>query len=472
MIPLMLAVGTITGLLVRPSLERVLGRVATVPEDDHHSHDVHADEHDEHDEHEEDHLPLSFEAVQNLNLRVKPVTLSDFTEFRRMPGEIIEYAGLSSRKVAAPVSGKVVRLFASPGVSIAPGEALLEFEIIDDELMAAQLRLLELLTDQQIAAEELQRLTPLAESGGIAGKKKIELEYRKRELAASLSRTRQELAMRGLSAEQIAAIQRTGKAITNLTVVAPPIGSPGDADGGATLVKDPVSSGETLAASQSIEDLYVEVGQNVSRGEAVGSLAVHGLLMVCGHAFESDMELVTHVASDDIPVALEFGTSQRATVEHGFRIQNTAGHVDETTQTFRFFIPIENEVVRESQDSLGRTYRTWRYKVGQRVHVLIPTERLSDQIVLPREAVVQVGLEHFAFREITNDHAAANESIYMEMEPVPVRIETRNKESYVISPGGQLKVGDRVAVNAAYKMHLALKSQQEGGGLHDHGHSH
>lgn len=467
LVPLVLLVGVATGVFVRPTIDRL---VASESETDDHDHapPVHED-----DEHPEDHLPLSFEAVQNLKLRIQPIELTDFTETRRMPGEIIESPGLSSLKVAAPVSGRVAQVFASPGVSIAPGDKLLELEIIDDDLMQAQLRLLELSTDDNITSAEIKRLEPLAESGGIAGKKMLDLQYKKQEITASLSRARQELAMRGLAADQIETIEQSGMAIQMLTVVAPPIGRTANSDGATAPGATSPTVRKQLESTMAMEDLHVEIGENVTRGRELCSLAVHGLLMVCGHAFENDVDWVSQIAAENAAISIEFGASEQAIVESGFHIQHLSGHVDQQTQTFHFFIPLANEMVRDSQDSLGRVFRTWRYKVGQRVHVLVPTNRLQSQIVLPREAVVQVGPEYFVFREVQDDNEAHANGIYMEMEPVPVRIETRSKGSYVIKPGGQVHVGDPVAVNAAYQMHLALKAQKEGGGgAHDHGHTH
>ncbi|WP_425395198.1 efflux RND transporter periplasmic adaptor subunit [Aeoliella sp.] len=453
-LPVVLVAGVATGLLVRPALE---GLLAT-PEEDPHVHETASAE--------PDHLPLSFEAVQNLGLQAEPVTLSDFVVVRRMPGEIIEAPGLSSQKIAAPVSGKIARLFAAPGMSIQPGDPLLELEIIDDELMQAQLQLLELQTKHEINSAELKRLGPLADSGGIAGRKLLDLEYDLKQIKASLSRTRQELAMRGLSDEQIAKIENSGQAIKRLRISVPPLGAIEGEDSSASLaelakVKD----------SLALETLLVEVGQNVTRGEGLASLEVHGLLMVCGHAFESDVDLVSKIATSGEEISIEFGVTDEGKVEPGFRIQHVAGHVDEVTQTYHYFIPLENEVVRESKNALGQVFRTWRYKVGQRVHTLIPAERLAGQIVLPRDAVVQDGPEYYVFREIPFDVLEAEHGVYMEMERVPVKVVSRDTNLVAIDPSGQLKPGDRVAMGSAYKLLLAFKAQQEGGGSgHDHHH--
>lgn len=466
LLPFVLLAGLAIGLMVRPSVDHLLGLTIA---DDHDDHDPHAGHNhaDEEEDHDEDHLDLSFEAVQNLNLLIRPAELSDFTQVRRMPGEILESPGLSSRKIAAPVSGRIAKLFAAPGMSVEPGGPLVEIEIIDDQLMQAQLKLLELLTEQEIAAAELKRLTPLADSGGVVGRKKLETEYRLKEVEASLSRTRQELAMRGLSQSQIDSVERSRTTITRLVASVPSVDA-------ATTAGDAPSTSERdeIVESLAMEDLLVEVGQNVARGDAVATLAVHNLLLVCGHAFESEVDLVTQIAADKQPIAMELGDSEQAEALTGFTIQHVAGHVDERSQTYHFFVPLSNQVVSESTNSLGNTFRTWKYKVGQRVHILAPAEQFEQQIVLPREAVVEEGADFFVFREIDPMQSHPHGDVYSQMEPVAVNVVARDRTRVAIAPGGQLKVGERVAINAAYKMHLALESQRDGGGGGHHGHDH
>jgi hypothetical protein len=112
------------------------------------------------------------------------------------------------------------------------------------------------------------------------------------------------------------------------------------------------------------------------------------------------------------------------------------------------------------------------------VHVVVPTEQIHDQIVLPADAVVQEGPEVFAFREHVEEpehehadkYADDHEDVFIEFEPVPVTIIAREKSVVVVAPGEVLLVGDRVAMSGAYQLHLALKSQQEGGGEHHHHH--
>ena len=47
-----------------------------------------------------------------------PVELTSYTRTVRLPGEVIEAPGRSCRKLAAPVSGRIVHLYAAPGETV------------------------------------------------------------------------------------------------------------------------------------------------------------------------------------------------------------------------------------------------------------------------------------------------------------------------------------------------------------------
>jgi hypothetical protein len=224
----------------------------------------------------------------------------------------------------------------------------------------------------------------------------------------------------------------------------------------------------------SVEDLLVATGETLARGAPVCKIANHRLLWVCGHAFENEIDVVSRLVGQDSPVAIEFGIVGNGELVEGLRVQHVKGHVDETSQSFHFYVPLRNEILKTSADALGRTFSTWRYKVGQRVHVLVPTEKIRDQIVLPADAVVQEGPEAFVFREHveesenTVERADDHDQVFIVFEPVHVTIVAREKPVIVVAPGEELAVGDRVAMSGAYQLLLALKSKQEGDGGHHH----
>jgi multidrug efflux pump subunit AcrA (membrane-fusion protein) len=487
LLPIVTFVGLAAGLMLRPTVDvLIMSKSASyhASTSTHEEHDNYESE-DQHEEHHDDHIALSRQAYQNLKLSVSAVELSDHTQSLRMPGDIVEWPGLSPHLVSAPVSGRITKLFASPGVSLATGEPLFDLEIVDDELMDAQLRLLELLTKQEIVDAELERLSPLATSGVVRGREKLEKEYQRQEIMASLDRTRQELSMRGLSREQVDSITESRRVISTITVATPQLkistlNLPNESTSTVGWNPDSARGAQQPAdnGAFSVEDLFVATGETVARGAPVCKIADHRLLLVCGHAFENEINVVSRLLGENTPVAVELGIVGKGVLVTGLRAQHVAGHVDESSQSFHFYVPLQNEVLKTSTDALGRKFCTWKYKVGQRVHVLVPTERIHGQIVLPADAVVHEGPEAFVFREHvetpesedTDEYADNHEDVFIEFEPVHVTIVAREKSVVVVAPGEELAVGDRVAISSAYQLHLAWKSQQEGGGGHHHRH--
>ena len=475
-IPLALVVGVLTGLLIRPTIDRLMAFGVDHP-------DAHEEEDAlDHEDEEEEHIALSLQAYQNLQLDVGTVELSDHTHMLRMPGEIIEYTGFSTQQVAAPVSGRVERLYVSPGISVRKNVPLCELVIVDDHLEQAQLRLLGYLTKQEIVEAELERLAPLASSGSVAGRKQLEWEYQQKELNSSLSRAKQELVIRGLSDAQVEEIIATRRAITSLTVKTPtPAGDALQVRGVSSEVR--LAAWKESATDESdltVEQLFVESGQNVNRGDPLCSLAAHGVLSICGHAFENEIDVVSQLAKAQGAVTVEFGSGDHTTLRPNLNIQYVDSHVDEETQAYRFYVPLPNEVVAESTDSLGRRFRTWKYKVGQRIHILIPAYELAGQIVVPRDAVVREGPDAYVFREHREEEQQdeglsgrseleeAHQDAFIEFEPVPVTIVHQDRSHVAIAPNEKLAEGDRIAVNSGYQLLLALKHQQSGGGQHHH----
>jgi membrane fusion protein, heavy metal efflux system len=124
-------------------------------------------------------------------------------------------------------------------------------------------------------------------------------------------------------------------------------------------------------------------------------------------------------------------------------------------------VPLNNEVVRDAEADNGVVYRSWRFKPGQKVRVLLPVQKLTKQIVLPTEAVVTEGPDTFVFR--------VNGKL---LERLPVAVEHRDPRSVVIRNDGSVDLGDEIAMNQAYQINLALKKQQ-GSGVDPHaGHDH
>ncbi len=498
---ILLAAGFVIGAAIRVDWSAVL---ATLPIGKVNQPDDHGDhgDHEVQDGHE-DVVALSAEAYKNLGISLGSVRLSDYQRTLRVPGEVIEKPGHSDHSLVAPVTGVISRFYASAGQAVRVGDPLFKMQVIDESLMDAQIKLLEALTRLEVVDAELRRLTPLAESGTIVGRKKLELEYERKELLARQSTRRQELAARGLNDSQIENIVDQRKLLREIT-----IRMPDQLAGHATRVTPVVASTDPSVASESstgsvgdgldytIEAFHITPGQAVQRGDTLAHLAYHTSLFIEGAAFEAEIDNISAIGSRDATVKAEFGAAVESFTRGGLKILYVDNRVDPKTQTFRFYVPLRNEVVRDAVDDDGDVYRTWRFKPGQRVHLIVPLETLVDQMKLPLSAVTQQGAEAFVFRVFTHDendedhsdnhdhaedehdheghdhHGHDHEYVIMEFKAIPVHIVHRDLRFVVISQSGKLKRGDVIAMRGAYQLALTLQRQAGGGGGHGHDHPH
>ncbi|MDB5336736.1 MAG: hypothetical protein JWN70_2355, partial [Planctomycetaceae bacterium] len=292
----------------------------------------------------------------------------------------------------------------------------------------------------------------------------------------------QELLVRGLGPEQIQKIVETKTLIRQFTVrvpkadVGPDLHSKDTADREeedathllpVSLKKESPSTPhlkehEHQGSLYSVESLNVSLGKLVQPGEELCQLASHTVLLIEGQAFERESALVTRALEQAWPISVIFETGETQTVvRNDLKILYVDNSIDEVHRTLKFFVPLANEVVRDNPGANGLMYRTWRFKPGQKVRLLLPVENLKERIVLPADALVKEGPDAYVFRQ--------NGKL---MEEVPVTVEHLDPREVVIKNDGSLFEGDEVARNQAYQLHLALK-KAEGGPADPHaGHDH
>ena len=453
----------------------------TVAEHEHdHASDLHA---------AEEVIELTPQAVANLGLEMGHVELGDFWKMQTFPGEVVEVPGQSDLSVAAQVTGVIEQVNVRVGQAVTTGEQLFILRITDQQLTTAQSELLDLIAQSEIKQTEVDRLAPLAKEGAVSGTRKRELEYELRSLLARQQAKVQEILARGLSVDALNDLQKNRTLTTRLSISIPPhtgrTGTPGD--------------------YCSIGAIHCHPGMAVKAGEDLCDLAMHGELYVRGQAFEADLDSITKLADSPWTVTAEFGHHHHGGHDHAVvrrgRIQRIDNHVDPATQTFAFFMPLKNDVVRETREG-ERIYRQWRFRPGQRAHLKVPVSKQTAKIKLPAEAVAIEGPNAFVFREHSHEYDVGlaagagiefddhvNEELathpedehdehehdhegHLDLEPVPVHIVARDHQYVVINPQGELQVGDEVAMNCGHKLLLALKMAAGGGGGHHHDHEH
>ena len=402
---------------------------------------------------------LTTSAVEALELQDVAIHLQDVWRSIRIPASVVEKPGQSAHALAAPIHGTVERIYTVPGQAVSPGYALLDLRVTDEALSQAQIDLLQVMTRMDVIDEELKRLEPLIQSGSVSGKRKRDLSYERQQKDTEHQLHIQELLVRGLDSQQVDEIIKNRELMRQYTVRVT-----GHSASGHSETDSEAADAEP---NYSVEALFVLPGATVKRGDDLCRLAYHAELYLVGSAFENELDQVVKATEQQRTVVATFGTHGAEYRRGNLSIEFIDNHVDGKSQTFSFYLPIQNEVVRDYTNAKGVRFRTWRFKPGQRAHLQLPVEEFADHIRLPLAAVVNDGVTDYVFRKLDHHHGP-NE---VEYQRVAVQVEYQDSASSVLKNSGSLKVGEKVVANRSYELNLELKSVAGEGGAH-HGHSH
>ncbi|MEI8020197.1 MAG: hypothetical protein WCH39_18485 [Schlesneria sp.] len=417
-------------------------------------------------------ISLTDRARQNLGLQTGKVELQDWWQTISIPAEVIEEPGHSEQGVSSTVHGIVLKIHAFPGQTVRAGDPLVDIQPTAELLANAESALLKTLQEMELVELQIERISPTVESGATPAMRKVEKEYERTRLESQRLIQTQELLVRGLSPVQIEEIIKTKTLIRRITVRVPAGTLSGDEE--VTPIK---LTGNTVADNAhgpgplaiprnhehgsvySVEALNTHLGQHVQPGNELCRLARHSHLLIAGRAFERESHLVARALENEWPVKAVFETADESPViREGLTILYSDNVIDVDSSTLRFYVPLENEVLRDSTGNNGLTYRAWRFKPGQKVRLLVPVNHFTKRVVLPAEAIVREGADAYVFR--------MNGKL---LERVAVRIESLDSREAVLANDGALFPGDFVARNQAYQLNLAMKKSQGGG---ESGHSH
>ena len=421
-----------------------------------------------------DSIVLSAQARQNLGLKVTPVRLQSYWQSISIPGTIVERPGHSHRKIASPMTGIVSDLFVHPNQLIKPGEPIAQLELKGDALATTQGELLRIVREMELNEKELKRITALVNMGSVPERNRLTLEYEMERLRAQLESKVQQLEVLGLSSTQIDTIRSTGQLLRSFTVHAPGISSEERAhlaEAAALVQVEPKDEAAAAAIGLkdpgfTVESIDVFPGKQVQAGDEIGSLAFHVVLYVEGQAFEREGESVAQAMREKWPISARFETGgKEQVIRPKLVILFMDNVVDDRTRTFKFYLPLPNEVLLDSIGPQKEIYRSWRFKPGQKAELEVPVAKLDNVIVLPAEAVVREGPQAFVFVENGD-----------KFERRSVHIQHIGRGDVVVSNDGAIFPGEIVAANSAYQINLAIKKaggEGGGGGGHEgHDHSH
>lgn len=421
---------------------------------------------DDADEHEHggnsETVMLSEKAKANLNLQTMPAVLTDYWQTLTVPGNVVEQPGHAHRKIVAPVTGIVTEIYVHPNQLVRPGDLMAELELTGDALATAQADLLATIRELELNQRELDRVEPLVQSGSLPEKNRLQLEYERKRLESQRASKGQALEVLGLSQQQVEEIAKTEKLLRDFRILVPDVSAEEK-----THLVPPDQRSSPLAVvpkdySYTVESIDVFPGKRVEIGEEICSLAFHVMLFIEGQAFEKESDLIERAMVEKWPIKAIFESGSRSPlVRNDLHILLLDNVIDPGARTFRFFVPIGNEVLHDSKGNRGETYRSWRFKPGQKVTLEIPVAQLPGVFVLPNEAVVREGPEAYVFR--------VNGS---KLERQGVTVVASDRQQVAIKNDGSIFPGEVLAANSAYQLNLALK-KASGSGIDPHaGHSH
>ncbi|MBA2113236.1 efflux RND transporter periplasmic adaptor subunit [Bremerella alba] len=443
-------IGYFTGMQNAPSPAPVADTVSDAHEDD-----------QGHDHGSGEVVTLTDSAFDNLKIAVKSMRGETYVSPLTIPGEVVEIPGRSSFTVAAPVGGNVRSVNVDVGQLVHLSDPLFKLDIVDEPVLSAQVDLLDVLGQIDVTRAEINRLSPLAQSGAIAGKAPLEFEYQEQKLKNRKDARAQELVARGLTVRQVSTVLEQRKLIKQIDVLLNE--APRDT---ASSEQDPVSF--------VVETLDIHPGMTVPRGTSLARLADHRYLYIRGEAFEQDVPRLYELEANHVPIEVQFGHSHENEADRNFATRTAEiayidNHADETTGTFFFYLRLKNEIAADSLLLDQSVTRQWRFKPGQRVHLRLPMDKFEDQFVLPREALVEEGIETFVFQQVFG-HV---EPGMKEFQKVPVEVIHRDTTTAVISRKGGIRLGDSVVVTHAYQLYLEMLSEAgDGDGNAHQGHNH
>src|SRR3989442_8728996 len=320
---------------------------------------------------------------QLIGVRTAPVSYAPLAQEIRAVGTV-EYDERKLTKVNLRVSGWIEQVFINAiGQSVRAGQPMLT--LYSPDLLATQ--------DEYLLALKAQAQledSPLAEA--------------RQDAAALVASARERLRLWNLNDEQIAAVERRGKAERVLTVYAP-------------------SSGIVLKR-QALPGNYVEPGTTLYELADLYTVWIHGDI------YESEI------------------TSVRLNQPAGVTFEAYPG------ETFRgmvtYIYPYLNEATRTVRVRMELPNPHLKLKPGMYGNVMLHVDA-GRRLVVPKEAVLDSGLRQLVFLDL-------GQGVY---QPYPVKLGRRSQDYVEVLEG--IKEGDRIVTSANFLLDAESKLASAGG---------
>ncbi len=319
---------------------------------------------------------------QLIGVRTAPVTAAPLEQEIRAVG-MVEYDERNLTKVNLRVSGWIEQVFVNAiGQSVRAGQPLLT--LYSPDLLATQ--------DEYLLAVKAQAQlegSPVAEA--------------RQEAAALVASARERLRLWNLTDEQIAAIERRGKAERLLAVYAP-------------------SSGIVLKR-QALPGNYVEPGTTLYELADLSTVWIHGDI------YESEITSVRLNQPAEVTFETYPGEAFRGKVAYIYP------YLNEATRTVRVRMELPNPHLK--------------LKPGMYGNVVLGINA-GRRLVVPKEAVLDTGQRQIVFLDL-------GQGVYM---PYPVKLGRRSRDYMEVLEG--IKEGDRVVTSANFLLDAESKLASAG----------
>ena len=320
---------------------------------------------------------------QLIGVRTAPVSYAPLAQEIRAVGTV-EYDERKLTKVNLRVSGWIEQVFINAiGQSVRAGQPMLT--LYSPDLLATQ--------DEYLLALKAQAQlegSPLAEA--------------RQDAAALVASARERLRLWNLNDEQIAAVERRGKAERVLTVYAP-------------------SSGIVLKR-QALPGNYVEPGTTLYE------LADLSTVWIYGDIYESEITSVRLDQTAEVTFEAYPGETFRGKVAYIYP------YLNEATRTIRVRMEFANPHLK--------------LKPGMYGNVMLHVDA-GRRLVVPKEAVLDSGLRQLVFLDL-------GQGVY---QPYPVKLGRRSQDYVEVLEG--IKEGDRVVTSANFLLDAESKLASAGG---------
>ncbi len=428
------------------------------------------DDADDHAAHSDDPnvLKLSEQALKTLAIRVVPLERTTYARSARIPGQVVEIKGATTRDATTGLSGVVAKVYVREGQAVKPGDPLFDIRLIHEEAVQLQLDLIDALAQLEVVDMEMSRLESLNQGDAklIAGTRIFQQQYKRRQLEHTIATRKRALTLLGFTNDQVTELVTQHSAtegehptrghdeahmsehplIDRVTIHAPPL----EAD----------ESG--LPAMFVVSELAVQTDQHVDSGALLCRLADFRRLYIEGQAFERDLSSVRRATDEGWPItaALTQGDGQTQLITD-LKVVYIDPHIDPQTRSARFYVEITNSL-RKTSNVSGRYYPDWQYRPGQRIELRAPLMLFENSLIVPAEAVVRDGVENYVFQVSGTTFVRRSVTVLF-----------RDEDFAVLADDQSIFEGTPVATSGAYQLQLALRNRASGpvGGSHA-GHSH